>query len=174
MYLRNTHSKKYFIFSGILERFVVTESFPKLAFAVEEEDLWYFSISFNSTPLPARQGGPGDDGYVPLIHLCPDGRGHLPLALTWTVLAVTLAVITDVFVVFAVVFVFLVVALVAVVSSNQNFTRLKTGQRVHGCPAIRSAASWRPFPLPPPTAQIEHSAAGQPFYRESQINLSIS
>ena len=35
---------------------------------------------FSSNPLPARQGGSGDDGYVPLIHLCPDGRGHLPQA----------------------------------------------------------------------------------------------
>ena len=28
----------------------------------------------------SRQGCPGDDVYVPLIHLCPDGRGHLPQA----------------------------------------------------------------------------------------------
>ena len=34
----------------------------------------------SSTPLPARQGGPGDNGYVPFNHLCPDGRGRLPQA----------------------------------------------------------------------------------------------
>lgn len=34
----------------------------------------------HSTPLPARQGGLGDDGDVPFIHLRPDGRGHLPQA----------------------------------------------------------------------------------------------
>ena len=64
----------------------------------------------------------------------------LPLALTCTVPAFTLAVITDAVVAFALVrllvavavFVFLVVALIAVVTSNQNVTRLNTGQRAHG------------------------------------------
>ena len=62
----------------------------------------------------------------------------LPLALTCTVPAFTLAVITDAVVAFALVrllvavFVFLVVALIAMVTSNQNVTRLNTGQRAHG------------------------------------------
>ena len=44
--------KNILFFLGVLERFVVTETFPKLALTVKEIVLWYFSISFYTGVFP--------------------------------------------------------------------------------------------------------------------------
>ena len=44
--------KNIIFFLGFLERFVVAESFSKLALAVKEEVLWYFSVSLNTGVFP--------------------------------------------------------------------------------------------------------------------------
>ena len=44
--------KNILFFLGFLEGFIVAESFSKLALAVEEEVLWYFSVSLNTGVFP--------------------------------------------------------------------------------------------------------------------------
>ena len=44
--------KNILFFLGFLERFIVAESFSKLALAVEEEVSWYFSVSLNTGVFP--------------------------------------------------------------------------------------------------------------------------